>query len=294
MVSPGDWLENSVFSSVYQFNWNCEVRYVCQIMQGGRCYCFPQLTAVLCFSCSCLVSSSPSEVRQFGFECCPLAQKISSIIHYLPCFGEWLIAGLLSVFPVFIYWAFSTEFSSLPHSLSLLQVQHVPPPPAVCVWLQFTVCFSVCGAVQFWMLLSGSGDHLCDPLPALLLRVAYCLPTLSLCCCSCVYLLIVCCWVYILASPPFSGAGSACHLPSPLSVLNYSSLIFSFLGEVISLPRGCASLCSWGWIGESNMVCGAHLFVLSIEMQAGLEPPAVGRNGANFSLQSGVGRLFTG
>jgi hypothetical protein len=29
------------------------------------------------------------------------------VIHYLPCFGEWLITCLLSVFtalPVFVYW----------------------------------------------------------------------------------------------------------------------------------------------------------------------------------------------
>jgi hypothetical protein len=43
---------------------------------------------------------------QFGFGCHPLAQEIISVIHSLPCFGEWLIASLLSVFvafPVFIY-----------------------------------------------------------------------------------------------------------------------------------------------------------------------------------------------
>jgi hypothetical protein len=33
--------------------------------------------------------------------------------------------------------------------------------------------FQFCEPVQFWMLLTGSGDDLCDPLPALLSRVAY-------------------------------------------------------------------------------------------------------------------------
>jgi hypothetical protein len=93
-------------------------------MQGGQRY--SGLTAVLSFSCSFLVSFSPSKVRQISFECCPLAQEISSVVHYLPCFREWLIALLLSAFaafPVFIYWDFGAEFSSLPHPLPLGQVQ---------------------------------------------------------------------------------------------------------------------------------------------------------------------------
>jgi hypothetical protein len=37
-----------------------------------------------------------------------------------------------------------------------------------------------------------------------------------------------------------------------------------------------------GWIGDSCVVNGAHLFVLSVDMQAGLEQAAA-RNGAKFS-----------
>jgi hypothetical protein len=37
--------------------------------------------------------------------------------------------------------------------------------------------------------------------------------------------------------------------------------------------------------GKSHVVCGAHLSVLPIDMQAGLEG-AAGRNGANFSQYS--------
>jgi hypothetical protein len=47
-----------------------------------------------------------SFVGQFGFGCCSLTEEMSSVIHYLPCFREWLIAQLLSAFaafPVFIY-----------------------------------------------------------------------------------------------------------------------------------------------------------------------------------------------
>jgi hypothetical protein len=39
----------------------------------------------------CFVCSSPSMVGQFGFEYCPVAQEISSEIHYLPSFERWLI-----------------------------------------------------------------------------------------------------------------------------------------------------------------------------------------------------------
>jgi hypothetical protein len=39
-----------------------------------------------------------SFVGQFGFGCCSLAQEMSFVILYLPCFGEWLIACLLSAF----------------------------------------------------------------------------------------------------------------------------------------------------------------------------------------------------
>jgi hypothetical protein len=34
----------------------------------------------------------------FSFGCCSLAQEMSNMIGYLPCFREWLIAYLLSTF----------------------------------------------------------------------------------------------------------------------------------------------------------------------------------------------------
>jgi hypothetical protein len=54
--------------------------------------------------------------------------------------------------------------------------------------------------------------------------------------------------------------------PPPLFVLDYSSLfmLFSFVGEWFSLPRGSTGLCSRGWVGESHMLCNTHLFVLQI------------------------------
>jgi hypothetical protein len=55
-----------------------------------------QLIAVLCCSCSCLVSFSPSKLGQFSFESCPFVQRISSEIHYLPCFGGGLLLCLFT------------------------------------------------------------------------------------------------------------------------------------------------------------------------------------------------------
>jgi hypothetical protein len=37
-------------------------------------------------------------VWQFDFGFCLLAQEMSSVIHYLPYFGEWLVACLFSAF----------------------------------------------------------------------------------------------------------------------------------------------------------------------------------------------------
>jgi hypothetical protein len=46
-------------------------------------------------------------VGQFGFECCLLAQEISSEIHYLSCLGTWLVTlsplSAFAAFPVFVH-----------------------------------------------------------------------------------------------------------------------------------------------------------------------------------------------
>jgi hypothetical protein len=126
------------------------------------------------------------------------------------------------------------------------------------------------------MLLCGPGDHLCDPLPALLQGVVYHPPALSPCCLSCLFFTENLVLSLTPCPPLFSSAGSECHPPPLLSVLYYSSLhIFQFCWRGIRLPWGWASLCSWVWIGESRKVCISHLFALPIDMQAGLEPVAV-------------------
>jgi hypothetical protein len=65
-------------------------------------------------------------------------QEMSSVIHYLPCFGKWLIACLLSVFTaflVFVYWYFGTETSFLPLPLSPVLFQHSTCLSSVCARL---------------------------------------------------------------------------------------------------------------------------------------------------------------
>jgi hypothetical protein len=177
-----------------------------------------------------------------------------------------------------------------PSAFSGQVVFHLPHPLTV-FYYSLLFVFLFCGTVRFWMLSYGSGDQLCDPLTSLLPGVAYCLPTLSLHCLSCVCLLVHQCWDQLLA-PPFSSALSVFHLPSLLCVLDYSSLsVTQFCWVGISLTRGCAGLCSQGWIREFYVVHGAHLFVLSIDTQAGLQLAAVVavvavaavRNGSNFS-----------
>jgi hypothetical protein len=113
-------------------------------MQGGQSYCFPQLTTMLSLSCSCLVRSSLSKVGQFSFECCPLVQEISSVIHYLPWFERWLIA-------VFVHWGFSAENLVLCLTTFLWgRFSVLPIPSAVHVWLQLAVCFSVLWGSSVW------------------------------------------------------------------------------------------------------------------------------------------------
>jgi hypothetical protein len=144
--------------------------------------------------------------------------------------------------------------------------------------------FQFCGAAQFWMLLSGSGDQLCrDSLPALLWGVAYC-PPLSL---LEPFLCLFTESLGMFSSLPCTlSPVQVQHSTQPLCCLcliTVRCLFSSFVGGRVSLHRGCAGLYSWGWLGDSHMVPGAHMFVLSIDVQAGLEPVAAVRNGAKFS-----------
>jgi hypothetical protein len=54
-------------------------------------------------------------------------------------------------------------------------VFHQPPLLSMCYDGSLFV-FQFCGAVRFWILLTGLEDDFCDPLTALLQGVVYCLP----------------------------------------------------------------------------------------------------------------------
>jgi hypothetical protein len=102
--------------------------------------------------------------------------------------------------------------------------------------------------VLFWMLLPDSGEQPCDPLPALLQGVAYHLPTLSLHCLSCVYLL------WVLCSDSFLWGRISMPLTSSVHVVYSSLFVFPVLQGEISLPRGCTDLCFQETVGESHVV----------------------------------------
>jgi hypothetical protein len=68
---------------------------------------------------------------------------------------------------------------ALPSFSGAGSVFHQHPLLSVCYDSSLFV-FQFCGAVWLWVLLTGSGDELCDLLPALLWGVAYRQPTLHL------------------------------------------------------------------------------------------------------------------
>jgi hypothetical protein len=161
----------------------------------------------------------------------------------------------------------------------------VPPATStVPARLQFAVCFffHFCRAVHFWMLLCGPGDHLCDPLPALLQGVVYHPPALSPCCLSCLFFTENLVLSLTPCPPLFSSAGSECHPPPLLSVLYYSSLhIFQFCWRGIRLHRGVpqgvhfSSLCSANWHAGRFRASGSGSSEKWHQM---------------FSVQSGIGK----
>jgi hypothetical protein len=89
MCSHQVWLVSSIWFLlstvlVASGRW-CRSASSCKVV---RTVVFHQAATVLAFSCNCLVSSSPSKVGQFRFECWPLSHKISYRIYHLPCFGR--------------------------------------------------------------------------------------------------------------------------------------------------------------------------------------------------------------
>jgi hypothetical protein len=100
-------------------------------------------------------------------ECCPLVQEIISVTYYLSCFGGGLLLCLFTgISKLGVYFFAPPPFSGAGSVFHLL-----PPLSMFDFSLQFV--FQFCSIVWFRMLLSGSGDQLCDPLPSLLQGVAY-------------------------------------------------------------------------------------------------------------------------
>jgi hypothetical protein len=125
------------------------------------------------------------------------------------------------------------------------------------------------------VLLTGSGDGLCGPLPALLQAVAYHPPTVHVPAFPAICLLIVHLEISFLFFPP-SLVRFQCTYRHPFHcVLVFSSLFIvqDFFGGGAVWPGGCTGL-SQGWLVEYCMAVGTHLFGLMNVSQAGLEPAA--------------------
>jgi hypothetical protein len=119
----------------------------------------------LCFSCSCLVSSSFSEVWHFEFVYCPQVPENSSAAHQQSCFGVgfllfWFIGSLFFCLAPFL-WGKVRDMSAS----SLMSA----------CYDGLLIVFQFCSVVWLWMLLTGS-DEFCGPLPTLLQAVTYQLP----------------------------------------------------------------------------------------------------------------------
>jgi hypothetical protein len=124
----GSCLVSSSFSEVWQFKFACcpQVQKISSVVHqlsyfgGGFLLCLFTGGLFLCLApfsgtrsvfcqlapcCQCVVMVCClffNFVELFDFWCCSLAQEMSFVVHYLPCFRQWLITCLLSAFlPLF-------------------------------------------------------------------------------------------------------------------------------------------------------------------------------------------------
>jgi hypothetical protein len=156
-------------------------------------------------------------------------------------------------FDVLVYWDFHTGgLFPCPTPFLWDMVSVLSALPAVSVLWWFTV-FQFCGAFWLWVLLTGSGDMLCDLRPALLWGVAYRPPALGFPAISAFAY-----WKFALRLAPCSSPFLWCtfSIPTPSAVvLDYSSLfvieVFFFWGgsvypgAVLAYPRGCWENSAW-------------------------------------------------
>jgi hypothetical protein len=173
------------------------------------------------------------------------------------------------LFTVLVYWG----LISLPHPLSLGQHQwSISWPPAVSMW--WFAVFQFCRAIWLWVLLTGSGDELCGPLPALFQTVAYHPPTVS----PPAFPALVY-WKFMQISAPcplsFSGVLSAsCPL---CCVLVFSSLLivlFFFFAGGSQSAQGAMLVYTTG-LGIPSDAWHSPVWLSNVS-QAGLEQVSVG------------------
>jgi hypothetical protein len=93
-------------------------------------------------------------VEPFDFGCCLLAQEMSFVVCYLPCFREWLISHPLLAFLPFqhLFTDSSAEISSLPLPLSSMHFWQSCP---FCCVLVFSSLF----IVQFFFFFFGGSKY---------------------------------------------------------------------------------------------------------------------------------------
>jgi hypothetical protein len=115
------------------------------------------------------------------------------------------------------------------------------------------ISFQFCSVIWLWMLLTGSGDELCGPLPALFQVVAYHQPAVG----PSVFPAFIY-WKLLWRSAPCfprllqcAYSNSAPLLCVSFQFLVYCSVFFFFAGRGISLPRIYAGL-SQGCLGKST------------------------------------------
>jgi hypothetical protein len=197
---------------------------------------------------------------QFKFACCPQFQEISTVVHQLSCFGVGFLLCLFTGSLFLCLAPFLWDKVSDPSASSLLSV--------CCDFLLFV--FQFCRAAWLWVLLSGSGDGFCGPIPALLKAVAYHVPTIDPPAFPTICLLILCMEISFLPLLPSPVCFQ--HLaPSAMCYFSVHCLLFIFFFARGSVCQGGYADLSQGWLGEYYVTLGVHLFGLLIVSQAGLE-----------------------
>jgi hypothetical protein len=178
-----------------------------------------------------LVSSSLCGVWQFKFVCCPQVAEYALYLTSCPDLElsfhcPWLLgACFFTLLPFFV----ASQWS-------------LSQPPAVACCDGLLIISQFCRAIWLCVLLTGSGDEFCGPLPTLFQAVAYHLPTVSPSSFPA--------FVYWSSqgdqflAPPLCSVVLSATLP-PLLCVSFQFLIYSvcfvvvalFFGGEVSLPR---------------------------------------------------------